>query len=116
MNRRAILSDPAARREYEEAYLVGELTDTIWALLQELGISQADLAQRLGVTKGRVSQILSGRQNMTLRSLAAIGWALGMSFDLNPRPMADRTGTPAAADPGLPKWVERIHRPGPPPG
>ncbi|MBN2112614.1 MAG: helix-turn-helix transcriptional regulator [Acidimicrobiia bacterium] len=107
MNRRAILSDPEAQREYEEAYLVGEVTDTISALLQGLGLSQADLAGRLGVTKGRVSQILSGRQNMTLRTLAAIGWALGVTFDLSPRPMADRAGTPAAADPGLPDWVSQ---------
>jgi transcriptional regulator with XRE-family HTH domain len=107
MNRRAVLSNPEARREYEEAYMVGEVTDSISALLQELGLSQADLAKRLRVTKGRVSQILSGRQNMTLRTLAAIGWALGVSFDLNPRPMADRTGTPAASDPGLPGWMGR---------
>jgi len=107
MTRRSLLSDPAARREYEEAYLVGEVTDSILALLQGLGISQAELAERLGVTRGRVSQILSGRQNLTLRTLAAIGWALGVSFDLNLRPMADRAGTPAAADPGLPGWVNR---------
>jgi transcriptional regulator with XRE-family HTH domain len=113
MNRRAILSDPAARREYEEAYLVGEVTDSILALLQELGLSQADLAGRLGVTKGRVSQILSGRQNMTLGTLAAIGWALGVSFDLATRPMADRGGTPAAADPGLPGWLDGNAAPGP---
>ena len=107
MNRRAVLSDPDARREYEEAYLVGEVTDSLSALLQELGLSQADLAKRLKVTKGRVSQILSGRQNMTLRTLAAIGWALGVSFDFGARPMADRAGTPAAADPGLPGWLGR---------
>lgn len=113
MNRRAVLSNPEARREYEEAYLVGEVTDSICALLQELGLSQADLAKRLGVTKGRVSQILSGRQNMTLRTLAAIGWALGVSFDLTPRPMTDRAGTPAAADPGLPAWLDRGRADGP---
>lgn len=107
MNRRPIFSDPAARREYEETYLVGEVTDSVSALLQELGLSQADLAKRLGVTKGRVSQILSGRQNMTLRTLAAIGWALGVSFDLTPRPMADRAGTPAVVDPRLPAWLDR---------
>jgi len=107
MSRRTIMSDPAARREYEEAYLVGEVTDTIAALLQGLGLSQAELAERLGVTRGRVSQILSGRQNMTLRTLAAIGWALGVSFDLNLRRLADRAGTPAMADPDLPGWADR---------
>jgi transcriptional regulator with XRE-family HTH domain len=112
MNRQSLLSDLAARREYEEAYLVGEVTDSISALLQELGLSQADLARRLGVTKGRVSQILSGRQNMTLRTLAAIGWALGVSFDLAARPMADRTGTPAAVDAELPGWLDGNRAPG----
>lgn len=104
------LKDPETRRTFEEEYLYGEATDTVAALLESLGLSQKELAQRLGVSKGRVSQILSGEENLTLRSLAALGWALGVRFELNPQPMQDRGGTPAEGDPSPPEWLSQLPR------
>ncbi len=100
--------DPEIRRAYEEELLFGEATDTLAGLVESLGLTQRELAARLGVSEGRVSQILSGTENLTLRSLAALGWALGVRFDLDPRPMADREGTPAANDPPAPAWLTRL--------
>lgn len=59
------LTNPEIRRVFEEELLVGEATDTLAALIEELGISQRDLAARLGVSEGRVSQILSGASNLS---------------------------------------------------
>ena len=101
------LNDPEIRRAFEEEFLFGEATDTLAGLIASLGISQRELAHRLGVSPGRVSQILSGEENLTLRSFAALGWALGVRFGLNPVPMADRAGTPAAHDPPAPAWLGR---------
>jgi transcriptional regulator with XRE-family HTH domain len=102
------LRDPGIRRVFEEELLVGEATDTVAALLESLGLPQKELASRLGVTPGRISQILSGKENLTLRSLAALGWALGVRFELRPTAMSDRAGTPAEDDPPAPPWLDRL--------
>jgi transcriptional regulator with XRE-family HTH domain len=102
------LTDPEVRRVFEEEFLVGEATDTLVGLIGSLGITRTELAERLGVSAGRVSQILSGDENLTLRSLAAFGWALGLRFGLEPLPMTDRAGTPAIDDPAAPAWLGRL--------
>ena len=43
---------------------------------------RADLAGRMGVSPGRISQILSGSENLTLRTLAALAVALDGQFEL----------------------------------
>ncbi len=102
------LADPEVRRVFEEEVLQGETTDTLLGLLTSLGLTRRELAGRLGVTPGRVSQILSGDENLTIRSLAALGWALGIRFDLHPTPMGDRVGTPAEHDPPPPAWLSAL--------
>ncbi len=37
--------------------------------LKQLGISQKQVAEQLGITKGRVSQILCGHGNMTITTV-----------------------------------------------
>lgn len=61
--------------------LMTEVTETIWKAMEAAGINKADLANGMGVTKGHVSQVLSGSRNMTLRTLADICFAL----DLTPK-------------------------------
>src|SRR2546429_5771877 len=101
------LHDPEIRRAYDEELLVAEATETICALVEELGITQRELADRLRVSEGRISQILSGGRNLTLRSLAGLGWALGVKFDLAPLALSaeQRIGTPAINDPAPPAWL-----------
>jgi transcriptional regulator with XRE-family HTH domain len=103
-----VLKDCDARRAYEEELLYGEATDTIQGLLVTSGISRQELARRLGVSPGRVSQILSGRENLTLRTLASLAWALGLKATLSIQPMADRQGTPAGDDPPAPEWLSTL--------
>lgn len=103
------LRNPNIRRLFEQAVLINEAVDTIDALREDLGISQRELADRLGVTEARVSQILGGGENLTLRSLGQLGWAMGVRFHLDPGPIADRSSTPAENDPPLPAWLEKLH-------
>ena len=44
--------------------------------------TRTDLAARMGVSPGRVSQILGGGENLTLRTLAALSTALDARFDI----------------------------------
>lgn len=102
------MSNVAVRRAFEEELILDEATDTVSALLDSLGLTQRALADRLSVTPGRVSQILSGDENLTLKTLGALGWALGVRFEFMPSPMADRAGTPAKDDPEVPEWLSRL--------
>ena len=78
----------AAQRAAEERIdeemhdLVTQLTNEITWHMKERGLSRADLAARMGVSPGRVSQILGGGENLTLRTLAALSCALDAHFDL----------------------------------
>ena len=62
--------------------LVTQLTNEITWHMKERGLSRADLAARMGVSPGRVSQILGGGENLTLRTLAALTSALDARFDV----------------------------------
>ena len=67
----------------EEMYgLITQLTNEVNWHMRERGLTRADLAARMGVSPGRVSQILGGGENLTLRTLAALATALDARFDI----------------------------------
>ena len=68
--------------EDELLALVTQLTNEINWYMRERGLTRADLAARMGVSPGRVSQILGGGENLTLRTLAALSTALDARFDV----------------------------------
>jgi len=84
----------------EEMYgLVTQLTNEITWLMRERGLTRADLAARMGVSPGRVSQILGGGENLTLRTLAALSTALDAHFDIGLSSLkVDDTYTQSAAE------------------
>jgi len=96
----------AGDRIDDEMYsLVTQLTNEITWLMQERGLTRADLAARMGVSPGRVSQILGGTENLTLRTLAALAAALDARFDIGLSSLkagdayASRTSTEVKAPP-----------------
>jgi transcriptional regulator with XRE-family HTH domain len=101
-------TDEAGRAlEFERKLLYGEAAETIGALLRERGISQRELAERLGRSPSRVSRILGTGENTTLKTVADLGWALGLRFKLVATPLPDRGVSPAAEDPPDPAWLRR---------
>lgn len=77
-----LLTSPEARRAFEEEILLGRVRKEIGRRLEELHLRRRDLAQRLGVSEGRISQMLSGGENLTLKTLAGVAHALDCRFDL----------------------------------
>ncbi len=77
--------------DYQFGYLTVAIGDQIAGRMQELGLTQADLARRMGVTPGRVSQILKGPDNLTLKSLVAVAHALDARFEFQLAPNAVST-------------------------
>jgi transcriptional regulator with XRE-family HTH domain len=74
----------AAETQIDEELLalVTRLTNEINWYMRERGLTRADLAARMGVSPGRVSQILGGGENLTLRTLAALSTALDARFGI----------------------------------
>ena len=68
------LEDARGLRQEE---LILEVTEAIAKALEASGITQTELAARLGKTKGYVSQLMGGGRNLTLRTLADVADALG---------------------------------------
>lgn len=66
--------------------LIMEATELVCEHLERAGVSRAELARRLGKTRGHVTQLLSGERNLTLRTLADIGTALGITFEIRTKP------------------------------
>ena len=56
------------------------LADKIDAILKEKNISQKELAKRMGKTEAEVSRWLGGTHNFTLRTIAKISSALGITL------------------------------------
>jgi transcriptional regulator with XRE-family HTH domain len=66
-----------------------ELINEISWYMRERDLTRAELAERMRVSPGRVSQILSGGENLTLRTLAALSTALDARFSIELRPVKD---------------------------
>jgi transcriptional regulator with XRE-family HTH domain len=69
----------------ESGDLTGGIVDEITWFMREHKISRADLAHSMGVSPGRVSQILSGQENLTLRTLSTVANALGARVEVTLR-------------------------------
>lgn len=72
--------------EEEEAFAIEALVFSVQIALQRAmqrrGVSNKDLAERLGMTPARVSQIFSAKgANLTLRTIARVQHALGEEFE-----------------------------------
>jgi transcriptional regulator with XRE-family HTH domain len=60
----------------ELARLPRDVTTAITRCMKQRGMNRTELAHKMGVSPGRVSQILSGDGNITLGTLAAVCVAL----------------------------------------
>jgi DNA-binding phage protein len=78
-------ADPAYAQDSQDGGtdLVRAFVDEITWYMSEHKVSRADLAQAMAVSPGRVSQILSGEDNLTLRTLSAVVDALGAGFEIS---------------------------------
>ena len=78
------MNDPEFRKLLAQEELILEVTETLCELLEKEKISRKELADRLGKSKGFVSQLLNGGRNLTLRTVADILHVLGYKVSLTP--------------------------------
>jgi len=78
------LQDPEFAKLMAQGELIMEVTETLCELLEREKVSRKELADRLGKTKGFISQLLNGGRNLTLRTVADILHVLGYKVSLKP--------------------------------
>jgi len=78
------LKDDEFRRLFAQEDLILEVTEKLCELLEKEKISRKEQADRLGKSKGFVSQLLNGGRNLTLRTVADILHVLGYRAYLTP--------------------------------
>jgi len=72
----------ADEKAFAREELVFNATEDLLVMLEDLDVSKAELARRLGKSKSYISQILSGSRNMTLGSFSDICFALGFKPEI----------------------------------
>ena len=81
-----LMEDPDFRRLLSVEALVAEASEAIASLMAEQNVSKAELARRLNKSRAWVTQLLSGKANMTVRTLAEVAYALGAEVKLQAQP------------------------------
>ena len=66
--------------EYRQQALVLELSERVLGRIGQLGISQAELARRMGVSRPMITKLLTGDSNFQLKTLLRL--ADSLEFDL----------------------------------
>ena len=77
----------------------------IRALMDQQGVSKAELARRVGKSRAYVTQSLGGDRNMTLRTLASFADALNADAVVDFKPRDENRGrlVPKRPDPPTPR-------------
>lgn len=79
----ALAASPERRASLEHHRLMMEAVQLLRETMARDGISKATLADKLGKTRGFVSQIFSGTGNLTLKTLGALSSTLGFHIHLH---------------------------------
>ena len=85
-----LMEDPEFRRLLSIEALVAEASEVIARLMAEQNVSKADLARRLKKSRAWVTQLLSGKANMTVRTFAEVAYALNAEVKLQAQPPNSR--------------------------
>lgn len=79
---------PESSQMLSEERLILACTELVYQAMDEAGVeTKQELANLLGVSKNEVGQRLSGRRNLTVKTLAAMLHVLGKEADVTLRPI-----------------------------
>jgi ribosome-binding protein aMBF1 (putative translation factor) len=80
------------RKEYDQAYaeaqLAAEVGERIHAAREAAGLSQRELARRMGTSQAAIDRLESGGVGATLTTLQRVATALGLEVNVELKPTA----------------------------
>ncbi len=71
-----LAKDPEYRLAYAEEDAIARVAIHVLRIRHDLGLKQAELAERIGKDQAWVSHLEAGDENITLRTLAQLAFAL----------------------------------------
>lgn len=74
---------PGEMRLFQQERAIMEVTELISGLMDEHGMTKADLARELGTSKANISQMLGGRRNMTVRTISDVLFLLDSALEVS---------------------------------
>lgn len=81
------LSDPANRLAFEEEYAVIDASERLLKAVEAGNVTRSRLADLLQTSRANVTQLLNGRRNLTLRTIARIAYFLGFRIRIIFQPL-----------------------------
>ncbi len=78
-----LMEDPEFRRAYAVEKATMDAAQLVADLMQQKNLSKAELARLLGKSRAWVTQILSGKENLTIRTLADLLHELGAELHIS---------------------------------
>jgi transcriptional regulator with XRE-family HTH domain len=87
-----LMKDPEYRRLYALEALVTDAAELVARLMEEQRVNKAELARRLEKSRAWVTQLLSGKANMTIRTLAEVVYALRAEVRLSTQAQMSQHG------------------------
>jgi transcriptional regulator with XRE-family HTH domain len=91
------VEDPTHMRLFQQERAIYEVTELIESVMGEEGMTRAELARKLGKTKGWVTQLLDGEANKTIRTVADVLAVLGREYRSSQRPIHIGSRTESSA-------------------
>lgn len=79
-----LMSNPEFRKEMAIESLVAAAAEAIAVLMEAQSLNKAEVARRLGKSRAWVTQLLNGKANMTIRTLAEVTFVLGGELTIQP--------------------------------
>jgi DNA-binding XRE family transcriptional regulator len=83
----ALAADPEFAADWERLALARMVSTTLIAYRSDHGLSQRDLAKRLGVSQPRVVELESGEKNPQIETLIKISAAIDVEFAIDVVPV-----------------------------
>jgi DNA-binding transcriptional regulator YiaG len=80
------MRDPEYRREYERTRLANEVAIRVTQYRVKHGLSQAELARRLGMRQPNVARLESGEHEPTIATLSLLAQVLKQDFSVDVKP------------------------------
>lgn len=90
---------PESVVELNRARYRGELAQTVFQLMRKNGVKRHQLAELLGVTRGRISHILSGEKNLQAETFADVLLVLGAAAHVAIGSDPEKYSLPITVDP-----------------